>query len=180
MGTNTKALNEGFKKFKKLMDMQMLDILTNASYKLLVDAEFSKEFQNLTGNTITSYMVGIFKRGKLARTIALKDMDRLPSPTRRKLSYKKDGVAIVEEYMTGNERVVRLKDLVETDKMYGYTTAKRFLTIYKPEVYKGYGIVMCTGTEYSDFLEDMYGLNVLTETFQISPRVLAQSLRPIE
>lgn len=180
MGTNTKALNEGFKKFKKLMDTQMLDILTNASYKLLVDAEFSKEFQNLTGNTITSYMVGIFKRGRLARTIALKDMDRLPSPTRRKLSYKKDGVAIVEEYMTGNERVVRLKDLVETDKMYGYTTAQRFLTTYKPEVYKGYGIVMCTGTEYSDFLEDMYDLNVLTETFQISPRVLAQSLRPIE
>ncbi|WP_029327666.1 hypothetical protein [Bacteroides sp. 14(A)] len=92
MGTNTKALNEGFKTFKKLMDTQMMDVLTNASYKLLVDAEFSKEFQNLTGNTITSYMVGIFKKGKLARTIALKDMDHLPNPTRRKLSYKKDGV----------------------------------------------------------------------------------------
>lgn len=180
MGTNTKALNNGFKKFKKLMDAQIMEILTNASYKLLVDAEFSKEFHNLTGNTITSYMVGIFKRGKLARTVALKDMDRLPNPTRRKLSYRKDGVVIVEEYMTGRDRVVMLNELVETDKMYGYTTAKRFLIGYKPEVYKGYGIVMCTGTEYSGYLEDVIGLNVLTETFEISPRVLAQSLRPIE
>lgn len=180
MGMNTKALNNGFKTFKKLMDAQMMDILTNASYRLLVDAEFSKEFQNLTGNTITSYMIGIFKKGKLARTVALKNVDGLPNPTRRKLSYKKDGVVVVEEYMTGKDRFVKLNNLVETDKMYGYTTAKRFLTSYKPEVYKGYGIVMCTGTEYSGYLEDVIGLNVLTETFQITPRVLAQSLRPIE
>ena len=40
-------------------------------------------------------------------------------------------------------------------------------------------MVMCTGTEYSEFLEKNKGLNVLTETFMIAPRTVVTNLKPI-
>lgn len=175
---NRKALDKGFGTFKSMMRTQMLDCLTRSAYALLVDAETSKEYHNLTGNTLTSYMVGIYENGKLRRIVSILEADALRKPTSRKLTSGK-GIAIVEDYDSGRFIPVKRYKLVDTDEDYGYNTSKRFLASYRPSVTKGFGIVMCTGTEYSEYLEASKRLNTLTGTFQIAPRTLLQNLKPI-
>jgi hypothetical protein len=181
MGTNTKALDKSYGILKGLMEKQFMDILTRAAYGLLVHAETSKEFHNLTGNTLTSYMVGIYSEGTLKRVVAMNEADAVEPPTRKKLSRGNGrGTIYVEDYDSGRFIHVAKYKLMPTDEDYGYNTSKMFLSGYKPQTTKGFGIVMCTGTEYSEYLEAARSLNVLTETFYISPRVILQNLKPIK
>lgn len=54
---------------------------------------------------------------------------------------------------------------VETDKGYGETFSFNFLKRYKSKSRRGFEIVMCTGTEYSTYLENVLNADVLTGTF---------------
>lgn len=177
---NSDAINDGWRVFDALKRNQMLDALTHTAYSLLVHAETSKEFHNLTGNTLTSYMVGIYENGKLIRVVSMYDADSVEKPTSRKLS-RGNGVGVirVEDYDSGRFIAVKKYSLVNTDEGYGYDTSKRFLAGYAPNMRKGYGFVMCTGTEYSEYLENSKRLNVLTETFTSSSKSFMSNLKPI-
>lgn len=177
---NRKAFKAGLRKLAGIKASLFLGILTNASYQLLVDAETSKEFHNLTGNTLTSFMVGIYLDGALKRTVSMPEADEVQMPKRPKLS-RGNGIGhlYVEDYDSGRRLFIRKSGLMQTDGDYGYNTSRKFLQSYKPKIAKGYSIVMCTGTEYSEYLESSKKLNVLSETFTISPKALYNNLKPI-
>ena len=50
---------------------------------------------------------------------------------------------------------------------------------YKEVPRKGFAIVMTTGTEYSVYIEQVHGLNVMTDTFQRAKSILNKNVRPI-
>ena len=181
MGTKTKnaaRFDLGISMAKKIIDTKILEYITSSAMDMLVDAEIQKEYHNLTGNTLTSYSVGIYKDSSLLRIINISEVDDLKSPTSKKLG-RKNGICTIEDYDTGSVVGVRANSFLDTDGDYGYNTASNFLKSYSPPV-KGWTAVMCTGTEYSDFLEITKGLNVLSETAMLSPRIVLQNLKPIK
>lgn len=166
---------------RKIWDLvwpNLYEALVSIAYELIQSAEFEKEYMNLTGNTLTSYAVGIYKDGVLIEII---QNSNLRPPIRVKLTR---GEAWVDfrDY-DGNFRK-KFVGIVETDRGWGDDTSIKFLTSYDPP-FRGSktGIVMCTGTEYSEFLE-MQGANVLTSTKKefeaFGESMLVRNLRPIK
>ena len=156
----------------------LYEALVSLAHELIQSAEFVKGYKNLTGNTLTSYAVGIYKDGALIEII---QNSNLRPPVRVKLTRGE----VWEDFRDydGNFRKWFV-GIVETDSGWGDETSINFLTSYDPP-FRGSktGIVMCTGTEYSEFLE-MQGANVLTATKKefeaFGESMLVRNLRPIE
>lgn len=175
---NEKVFADAMMKIKESLNKKMLDALTNIAADLILDAEFEKEFNNLTGNTLTSYAAGVYVDRKLRRWVNIFHVDNaIDMPTSKKLS-NKDGYQMVVHYDTHELIPVKTSTFVDTSDEYGYETSEKFLKSYTPEK-DGYAIVMCTGTEYSAILE-FGGLNVLTDTFMKSPQLFLGNLRKIK
>ena len=156
----------------------LYEALVSLAHELIQSAEFVKGYKNLTGNTLTSYAVGIYKDGALIEII---QNSNLRPPVRVKLTRGE----VWEDFRDydGNLRKWFV-GIVETDSGWGDETSINFLTSYDPP-FRGSktGIVMCTGTEYSEFLE-MQGANVLTATKKefeaFGESMLVRNLRPIK
>ena len=156
----------------------LYEALVSLAHELIQSAEFVKGYKNLTGNTLTSYAVGIYKDGALIEII---QNSNLRPPVRVKLTRGE----VWEDFRDydGNFRKWFV-GIVETDSGWGDETSINFLTSYDPP-FRGSktGIVMCTGTEYSEFLE-MRGANVLTATKKefeaFGESMLVRNLRPIK
>lgn len=166
---------------RKIWDLvwpNLYEALVSLAHELIQSAEFEKEYKNLTGNTLTSYAVGIYKDGALIEII---QNSNLRPPVRVKLTR---GEAWVDFYdYDGNFRK-KFVGIVETDRGWGDDTSIKFLTSYDPPFRSSKtGIVMCTGTEYSEFLE-WQGANVLTATKKefeaFGESMLVRNLRPIK
>ena len=166
---------------RKIWDLvwpNLYEALVSLAHELIQSAEFEKEYMNLTGNTLTSYAVGIYKDGALIEII---QNSNLRPPVRVKLTRGE----VWEDFRDydGNFRKWFV-GIVETDSGWGDETSINFLTSYDPP-FRGSktGIVMCTGTEYSEFLE-MQGANVLTATKKefeaFGESMLIRNLRPIK
>ena len=57
---------------RKIWDLvwpNLYEALVSLAHELIQSAEFEKEYMNLTGNTLTSYAVGIYKDGVLIEII---------------------------------------------------------------------------------------------------------------
>lgn len=175
---NGKTFKSGMNKAMTIINDALFNAMLNASVSMLVDAESRREYHNLTGNTLTSYSIGLYKDKSLVRIIDIMDVDSLDKPTRRKLTYG-NGVVGVLDYDSGRLVYVKRYKLVKTDQRYGYETSRKFLESYKPKEL-GFTAVMCTGTEYSEILEKAKGLNVLTETSNLSSRILYRELKRIK
>lgn len=152
------------KKLKNIVRATLLPMFRQAASSLLVDAMSRKEFRDLTGNTLTSFVAGIYNNKILQNTITLLDVYSLEHPAMAKLS-NDDGIVQIERYDDGTIVTVDTKSFVETDKRFGVDTAKDFLVKYSPSNPKGWSLVITTGTEYSEYIEETRKLNVLTETF---------------
>jgi hypothetical protein len=166
---------------RKIWDLvwpNLYEALVSLAHELIQSAEFEKEYMNLTGNTLTSYAVGIYKDGALIEII---QNSNLKPPVRVKLT-RGEAVIGFTDY-DGNFRK-KFVGIVKTDSGWGDDTSIKFLTSYDPP-FRGSktGIVMCTGTEYSEFLE-MQGSNVLTATKKefeaFGESMLIRNLRPIK
>lgn len=166
---------------RKIWDLvwpNLYEALVSLAHELIQSAEFVKGYKNLTGNTLTSYAVGIYKDGALIEII---QNSNLRPPVRVKLTRGE----VWEDFRDydGNFRKWFV-GIVETDSGWGDETSINFLTSYDPP-FRGSktGIVMCTGTEYSEFLE-MQGANVLTATKKefeaFGESMLVRNLRPIK
>ena len=166
---------------RKIWDLvwpNLYEALVSLAHELIQSAEFVKGYKNLTGNTLTSYAVGIYKDGALIEII---QNSNLRPPVRVKLTRGE----VWEDFRDydGNFRKWFV-GIVETDSGWGDETSINFLTSYDPP-FRGSktGIVMCTGTEYSEFLE-MQGANVLTATKKefeaFGESMLIRNLRPIK
>lgn len=109
-------------------------------------------FYNLTGNTITSFAYGLYLDGELLK-IGLYDGK---NAIRTKLTKGElfEGISYDGKYR-------RFVGIVSTDGDYGTQTSINFLKSYS--VTSKYGIVFTTGTEYSEYLEKVVNVNVLTD-----------------
>lgn len=175
---NERAFNEGIKKAKTAIKYAILERMKKIAEDLILDAEFAQGYHNLTGNTLTSYAIGIYYEYKLEEYISIFDVDSgIDKPTSKKLSTG-SGWIRVTHYDTGDRVSVNRSMLERTDEDFGYNTSREFLYDYTPDN-GGFVIVMCTGTEYSSVLE-FGGLNVLTETFQAGAQVFLSNLKRIK
>ena len=162
---------------KKRMRVEVDDALTNAWIpvcdRLITDALYKREYNNLTGNTITSYTCGVYVRGKL--TYFIQSRGRLDPPVRVKL--RKGEYHYFDPDYDGRRR--DFKGIVDTDGGFGANTAMDFLFSYKAPK-RGIALVMTTGTEYSEFLEAERDKNVLTETYNSVADIMFSSFKPIQ
>lgn len=180
MGDNAKVLEEGKKKMRNIIDEYLLDRITEIGIRLLQDGVVSAKYHNVTGNTLTSLAVGIYYRGGLSRIITAVVTQGLKNPTRPKLS-RGDGIGVimVQSYESGKFIPIKKYNLVDTNGEYGLTTSVNFLKAYKTPS-DSIGLVMCTGTEYSNYLESKKGLNVLSDTFDYAESIAKMTFKPMK
>lgn len=170
---NKKVLNDGFAKGLAMIETSFMVALHYASVELVHTALFNREYVGFTGNTQTSYTCGVFLNGKLVDVVST--ADSLEKPVRHKIPLGKD-VYLERPY----EWPPRSRGgMVKVDRNYGSETALKIINRYKAPK-KGIALVMTTGTEYSEFLEQEIGLDVLTKTFKDAPTILAKNWRPIK
>ena len=104
----------------------LYEALVSLAHELIQSAEFVKGYKNLTGNTLTSYAVGIYKDGALIEII---QNSNLRPPVRVKLTRGE----VWEDFRDydGNFRKWFV-GIVETDSGWGDETSINFLTSYDP------------------------------------------------
>lgn len=167
---NSVLFDEGMKKAKEIISGHIFDLLVKCCEDLIQDAVQNKSgFRNLTGNTITSYACGLFMDGKFSYFVC--SGDSMAQPVRVKLTKGETFVGI--SYDNQNRRFT---GTVETDKGFGEAFSFNFLKRYKSKARNGFEIVMCTGTEYSTYLENVLNADVLTGTFQRAQNTLSRNL----
>lgn len=159
------------KRMNKIIGDKLYPMFRQASINLLMSALNDKAHGDLTGNTLTSFTAGIYKDGTLQDVVNIVDVASIDSPEYTKLSNDM-GVVSINRYDNGELVNVDTSKLIDTDNRYGFDTAKSFLSGYRPRFSKGWSLVITTGTEYSEFLEEVRHLNVLTETFLWSDNIL--------
>lgn len=169
---NEKVLDAGFAKGLVMIEGAFIVALHYASLELVHTALFNREYIGFTGNTQTSYTCGVFLNGKLIDVVS--SSESLPKPVRHKIPFGKD--VFLKRPYEGSPRARH--GYVKTNSEYGSETALKFINGYKAPR-KGIALVMTTGTEYSEFLEQKAGLDVLTKTFKDAPGILAKNWRPI-
>jgi len=152
---NREAILEGMKRFNAIVEQRYTAALYRLGLVFIEHAINNAEYANLTGNTITSIAFGIFKNHALTDVIFVNQKEAI----RTKL-IRGEVVSNFIDY-DGNERK-RFYAKIDTDGFYGKDTTMAFL--YKFSSRYANSIVVTTGTEYSEFLDQELDLNVLTDT----------------
>ena len=164
-------------KAKKMIQQVSMDhirgILAKTCDDLIDDAVRSKEYTGFTGNTQTSYSCGLYVNG--AFTYYVNQRMWTENPVRKKVP-KGMYVYLKRPYEGKPRGVIGRTDV---DSLYGKDSAFQFLKSYNGAPTKGLAIVMTTGTEYSVYIEQVRGLNVLTDTFRNAKSILLKNMRPI-
>jgi hypothetical protein len=169
---NAKVLKDGFAKGLKMIEDTLYKSLSDVAEKLLVRVASNRQFTGFTGNTQTSYACGVYVNGKLISVIFQHNWD---APTRR-MKVRKGQVVYLAEPYEGGARVVKGQvDIVEN---HGKPLSIRQIEEYRAPR-QGIALMMTTGTEYSTFIEEVLGKDVLTRTFIDAERVLKQSWKTL-
>lgn len=172
---NNNLFDAGMKKAGEIVSGFIYDYLVRVCEALVNDAiEYKRGWSNFTGNTITSYACGLYIDGKFSYYYC--SGDNMPQPIRAKLT-EDEFVYLSTDY---DGRSKGLRGTVKTDGDYGKNFSLKFLKEYKPACNNGFAIVMCTGTEYSTYLENRDYGNVLTDTFQMAKDILFSNLKPMK
>lgn len=130
------------------------------------------DYRNLTGNTLTSYAFGVYWQGKLD---IMGFGKRFKPPIRNKL-VKGETVYDFVDYDGVLRKWFTAK--IDTDAGFGKNSSVKFLKDYVCR--QQYGIVFTTGTEYSEYLEEVMKLNVLTQSYQTAKSSFIKSFKPIK
>lgn len=170
---NRTELAKAKKMMKQVTSGHIYDILARTCDDLLGDAVSSKEYLGFTGNTQTSYSCGLYIDGVFSYYVNQKMWSE--KPVRKKVP--KGVTVFLKRPYEGSPRSV--KGRVDVDSLYGKDSSYEFLKAYKEVPRKGFAIVMTTGTEYSVYIEQVHGLNVMTDTFQRAKSILNKNVRPI-
>lgn len=169
---NSRVIQKGFDDFSKAINKYVIDSLTDAAEELLVAVVRHRTFTGFTGNTQTSYACGVYVNGSCQNIILQQNW--MESPRRLKIQYGE--LVFLNNPYEGEARATR--GSVDTSQEYGQDTSVRFLLEHKcPK--DGWGLVMTTGTEYSEFLETINGFDVLTGTAEESYAIISKSFKPM-
>lgn len=171
---NKKALTNGMVMASTLINDHLTKELLKVCEKLLKDVATERDFQGFTGQTQTSFMCGLYLNGALSYTIEQKDFKKAPIRTKIR---KGERVRLEKPY-EGVARTVRGQ--VDVNDKSGRETSIDFLSKYKNAPKKGFAIVVTTGTEYSEYLEAVRGLNVLSATYAQAKNILLSNLKPMK
>lgn len=174
MEDNRKAFDAGMKRARRLISDYLYAAIERSCLRLIDHALKEREFDGFTGNTQTSYACGIYYNGGLMGMII--SGNSMKKPVRLKV--RKGERAYLKNPYEGKARTVIGR--VDVDGETGADSAADFLSSYKPFIKKGFSVVMTTGTEYSEYLENVRNLNVLTDTFQSSKGIMLEELKPME
>nr|DAN25965.1 MAG TPA: hypothetical protein [Caudoviricetes sp.]DAN49066.1 MAG TPA: hypothetical protein [Caudoviricetes sp.] len=173
---NSKAFDAGIKKAKQIVSGYVFDCLAKVCEQLADDAvkNYRSPIGAFTGNTITGYACGLYVNGAL--TYYYSNGDKMKSPVRVKLS-KGETDYLSPDYGGRNRRFT---GTVDTDKGFGKDFSFKYLSRYKSKAKNGFEIVVCSGTEYSSYIENVWHGNVLTDTFERAPNILAKNFKPMK
>lgn len=171
---NSRLFADGMRKASSLINDHLYAMLLDVAADYLSDMVRNKEYQGFTGNTQTSYSCGLYVNGKLADVIVQRAFGRNPI----RLKVRKDERAFLKNPYEGKSRAVRGR--VDVDSLYGAESAFDFLKSYKDIPRKGFAVVATTGTEYSEYLENVRHLNVMTGTWQSAKSIFESHLKPMK
>ena len=152
---NEKTFMKGLQIAKQKIHAVFIRRLAEYGEILLDDAIFKREYESFTGNTITSLAYGVYEYGALTDVVYVSGLE---PPVHAKI--KQGRVLYLRNPYEGLPRA--RKGYVATTDKYGAETSLRTLQSVCPK--GGNGIIVTTGTEYSSFLEGVFGMNVLSET----------------
>ena len=174
--SNRAALDRGFKKMKQIISGHIYDCLIKFCDDLVADALSKRGFQSFTGNTITSFACGIYIDGSLSYMVA--SGETMQAPVHAKV--QKGELVFLNNPYEGKPRGVRGKVDIVHDKT-GMETSFSILSSMKPSQ-GGFSVIMTTGTEYSEYLENVYNLNVLSDTAKESniKKMIYSSFKPLK
>lgn len=175
MANNKAALDRGFKKANRIIFGHLYDQSIRLCDALVRDALMKRDFQSFTGNTITSFACGIYVDGSLNYMVA--SGENMEAPVHAKV--QNGQTVYLKNPYEGNPRSTKGKVDIVYD-MTGMETSFRILQGLSPKT-KGLSIIMTTGTEYSNYLESVYHLNVLSDTAKESnvKSLLYSSFKPL-
>ena len=137
------------------------------------DMAQNKEYTGFTGNTQTSYTCGLYINSKLVYYVNQYTWNR--KPVRKKVP--KGVYVYLEKPYEGHARNVYGE--VGVDNRYGADTALAFLKSYSAPK-NTIALVATTGTEYSEYIESVLGLNVMTDTWQKIASILKRNIKPVK
>lgn len=171
--SNKEVLEKGFESALKTIEQTIHTSLHWAAVELVHRALVNRGYTGFTGNTQTSYTCGIFLNGNLVEVVDSASLQE--PPVRRKIGFGSD--VYLENPYEGRPRS-RHGYVPTNQNEYGSDTALKFINSYKAPK-RGIAMVMTTGTEYSEFLEQIFNLDVLTRTFKEASKVLEKNWRKI-
>lgn len=148
-GINDKVLSDAKRKVTEQVNGKLSLVVDIIADRIAERLRNDGAYRNITGNTRGSISFGIFYDGKLKVVDTPYDREFIERMTLLKNEVYKDFKA-----PTGKRRY------------YGSEESVRFLKSFTPSVKKGFDIVFVIGTDYAEYVERVYGLNVMTETFQ--------------
>lgn len=164
------VLESGFGRVRMLIYSKIEQALNNLA-KSLVDVSvgyWDNNGHNLTGNTRTSLSAAVYMQGTMKTAFIGQNLLGLKAPVRVKLTA---GEVFSGTDYDGALRVFQAK--VFTDGKYGALTSLGFLRSY-PFPASDCGIVVTSGTEYSEFIAKKYGYDVLISSYTAA-KLLAQA-----
>lgn len=162
---NAKVLDNGFAKALEIIQDNLVSSLIKSIQQLFSELPQKKGYTGFTGQTQTSYMGGIYIHGSLRYIITEKEWSK--PPVRGKVPKGKH-VYLRHPY-EGTERGVTGQ--VDIGEPSGRLTSLHFLQGYNAPR-NCLTVVITTGTEYSEYLESIMNMDVLTRTFQDAPKVM--------
>lgn len=171
--SNESVLDKGFKKAQELIEQMLVDVLRQDCVDLLKQVEKTRTFRGFTGQTQTSYMGGLYINGKLQALFNQRNW--LERPRRSKVP-KGKRVWLEHPYEDMARGVIGAVDITDPS---GTSLSTKILMEYKAPK-NGFAIVITTGTEYSEYLEQSLNrFDVLTGTYMAAADIIDKNWKKI-
>lgn len=157
---NTAALRAGTAKAKKLIEDHIVNQILIPMANDMLDHVVKKRISdshNMTGNTINSYVVGVFVKGML--NYMRGSWESIPRPLTHKVYRYQPGRqrwdGEVQEHMFPTRGTAPHNGAREPDR------AIAFINSYQASP-NGWTVVIANGIEYATYEENVYGADTLT------------------
>lgn len=157
---NTAALRAGTAKAKKLIEDHIVNQILIPMANDMLDHVVKKRISdshNMTGNTINSYVVGVFVKGRL--NYMRGSWESIPRPLTHKVYRYQPGRqrwdGEVQEHMFPTRGTAPHNGAREPDR------AIAFINSYQASP-NGWTVVIANGVEYATYEENVYGADTLT------------------
>ena len=170
---NQKVLENGFAEAFRMFEDTVVNSLIASMQQMFAELPQKIGYSGFTGQTMTSYMGGIYLNGRLRYIVTEKAWTR--HPVRGKMP--KDATWFLANPYEGENKIRH--GYVDITNPSGRALSLDFLQSYHAPSNRICAIVT-TGTEYSTFLEEYFHKDVLTRTWLDAPKILDMNWKKID